>query len=480
MRGGATGLGRAEAFARRHASRFVQELVSLVGIPSISTDPARAGDVRTCALWLARDLRRIGMERVDLIRTPGHPVVLATWRRRPDRPTLLVYGHYDVQPVDPPSEWKYPPFRPVVRNGYLYGRGSSDDKGPLFAHVKALECALRTGGLPLNVVCVLEGEEEIGSPDLGQFLRSNGGALAADAVVVSDTRMLAPDRPTLTYSLRGGLGLELTMRGPRRDLHSGAFGGAVPNPAQAMCEVIASLHDRRGRIAVPGLYRRVREWGTAERAFMARTGPSDAEILRQARAGRGRGESRYSLYERTTIRPALAVNGIGGGYAGPGGKGVIPATAWAKVSLRLVADQEPKEVMRLVLARLRDLVPRGLTLTVRSGLAVRPVVIDRRHPAMDAAARAYVRGFGAAPVFVRSGGSISAVALFQQHLGLDTVLMGFALPEDGMHGPDERFLLANFHRGIRTSLAFMWELARTRVPGPSALVGRPGTGRPSA
>jgi acetylornithine deacetylase/succinyl-diaminopimelate desuccinylase-like protein len=403
------------------------------------------------------------MERIWVAPTPGHPVVIAHRRGAPGRARLLIYGHYDVQPVDPVRAWCLPPFRPTIRDGYLYGRGSSDDKGQLFAHVKALEAEIRAGGPPLDVVCVFEGEEEVGSPHLGAFLRAHRRELASDVAVVSDTRMLGPDRPTLTYSLRGGAGFEIRVRGPAHDVHSGSFGGAAPNPIHAVCDLIAGLHDQHGRVVAPGFYRRVRTWGPAERAFMARTGPSDRQILRDASARPGAGEPRFSLYERTTIRPALTVNGIGGGYSGPGAKGVIPAEAWAKVSLRLVADQDPEEAMRAVFARLREIAPPGVVLEVRRGISVRPALIDRRHPAMRAAVRAYVRGFGVSPVFVRSGGSIPAVSLFREHLGISTMLMGFASPGDRMHAPNERFLISNFFRGIATSRAFMAELARCKA-----------------
>ena len=294
-------------------------------------------------------LRGIGLERVRIVETARHPIVYAASRRLPGRPTVLIYGHYDVQPPDPVGEWHSPPFEPTVRGQDLFGRGVCDDKGQLFTHVKALESYLKTEqSLPVNVKCIFEGEEEIGSPNLIPVIERNKRALTADVAVLSDTRMLGPGRPAINYALRGVLSLELQVRGPRQDLHSGNFGGAVHNPLQALCEVIAKLQDGRGRIVIPGFYDRVRQWSAEERARMRRTGPSDAQIIRDAGAKGGWGEGSYSLYERITLRPAMTVNGITGGYQGPGARGVIPARATAKLSFRLVPDQVPQEVDEMV------------------------------------------------------------------------------------------------------------------------------------
>jgi acetylornithine deacetylase/succinyl-diaminopimelate desuccinylase-like protein len=434
----------------------VAELQDFVRIPSVSAQPRHAADVRRCAAWLAGHMRRVGLEHVRVVATPRHPLVCADWLHAPGRPTVLIYGHFDVQPADPLGEWHTPPFEPVVRGQELYGRGACDDKGQMFAHVKALESYLRTAGrLPVNVRCLFEGEEEIGSPNLKPWLARHRQALAADVAVLSDTRMLAPDRPALTYALRGNLGLELEVRGPRTDLHSGSFGGAVPNPLQALCEIVARLHEDDGRIAIPGFYDRVRRWGDAERDFMARRGPSDAQIVRDAGVSRGWGEPGYSLYERTTIRPALTLNGLSGGYQGPGGKAVIPARALAKLSFRLVPDQDPEEVERLFRAQVVRLTPPTVTTEVRTLSRARPALVDRRHPALRAAAAAYRKGFGAAPVLLRSGGTIPVVNTFQEVLGLPTVLMGFALPDDRIHAPNEKFHLLNFFRGIATCVWFL-------------------------
>lgn len=461
-------------FAAAHRSRFVAELADLIRFPTVSADPRHARDLERCANWLARHLRSIGLEAVTVVPSPGPPLVLAEWRHAPGRPTVLVYGHYDVQPVDPLGEWRFPPFEPTLRGQDLYGRGASDDKGQLFAHVKALESYLRTAGrLPINVRCLFEGEEEIGSPHLGPFLQRHRRRLSADVAVVSDTRMLAPELPAITYALRGDLGLELEVSGPRRDLHSGVFGGAIHNPLQALCDLVAGLHGAGGRIAIPGFYERVRRWGEGERVAMARSGPTDAQVLQEAAARDGWGEDGYSLYERTTVRPAISVAGIVGGYRGHGVKAVIPSRATAKLDVRLVPDQEPLEIERLLRRHLDHVTPPAVRSSLRRTRVSRPVVIDLGHPALRAAAIAYEKGFGKAPVAIRSGGSIPAVGAIQDVLGVSSVLMGFGLADDGIHAPNERFHLPNFDRGIATSIWFLDEIAREAFEGPAAAARMP-------
>jgi len=412
------------AYARAHRRRSLAELEQFVRFPSISAQPRHAEDVKRCAHWLANQLRRTGLDDVSVIATRRHPLVHAAWHGAAGRPTVLIYGHYDVQPVDPLGEWHSPPFAPTVRGQDLFGRGACDDKGQMFAHLKALQAYLQTRhALPVNVKCLFEGEEEIGSPNLVPFVAHNQKALAADVAVMSDTRMLAPDRPALNYAERGALYLELEFRGLAQDLHSGNFGGAVHNPLQALCEIVAALHDADGRIAIPGFYANVRRWGRDERARMARTGPSDRQILRDARVEEGWGESGYTLYERLTIRPALTVNGLTGGYQGPGGKGVIPARALAKLSFRLVPDQDPRDIDRLFRAHIARIVPSTMRATVRTLSSAKPALVDPKHPAMAAAALAYRKGFGAAPVLLRSGGTIPILNTFQEMLGIPTVLM---------------------------------------------------------
>jgi acetylornithine deacetylase/succinyl-diaminopimelate desuccinylase-like protein len=453
----------APAYARAHRGRFLEELKRLVRFPSVSAQTKHAEDVRRCAEWLAGHLKEIGMEGVRVIPTPRHPIVYADWKKAPGLPTVLIYGHYDVQPPDPLKQWTTPPFEPTVRGEHLYGRGACDDKGQLFTHVKALESGLKAAGrLPLNVKVLFEGEEEIGSPNLKPFLQRNAKALAADAAVMSDTRMLGPKQPALTYSLRGGLGMEIEVSGPKTDLHSGTFGGAVHNPLQALCGILARLHDSHGRIAIPGFYDRVRTLDPKERSYMATVGPPDAKILADAGVERPWGERGFTLYERTTVRPSLSICGLTGGYQGEGSKAVIPARASAKLNFRLVPDQDPREIEALVRRHLARLTPPTVRSRVVTHLGARPAEIDRRHPAVRAAAHAYRRGFGAAPVFLRSGGTIPVVNLFQEVLGIPTALMGFALPDDRIHAPNERFFLPNFDRGIATCLAYLEEMAVVR------------------
>jgi len=448
------------AYARAHRRRFVEELKEFVRFPSVSAQPAHAGDVRRCAEWLAAHLARVGLDNARVIRTPRHPIVYADWRHAPGRPTVLVYGHYDVQPPEPLAEWRTPPFEPTLRGEDLYGRGTSDDKGQLFTHVKALECLLRAGpGLPVNVRCLFEGEEEIGSPNLKAFIERNHRALSAGVVVLSDTRMLGPNRPAITYALRGGLSMELEVTGPPQDLHSGNFGGAIHNPAQVLCEVIAALHDARGRVRIPGFYDRVCRPDAAERDYMAHAGPTDRAILRAARAPAGWGEHGWTPYEQTTVRPALTVSGLGGGYQGVGGKSIIPARAFAKINIRLVPEQDPREVEALLRRHVSRLTPPTVRASLKTYFRNSPAVIDRSHPAMRAAFAALREGFGAEPVFVRSGGSIPVVSTFQESLGAPIVLMGFALPDDRIHAPNEKFHLPNFYKGITTSINFLNEVA---------------------
>jgi acetylornithine deacetylase/succinyl-diaminopimelate desuccinylase-like protein len=351
----------------------------------------------------------------------------------------------------------------------LYARGACDDKGQMFTHVKAMEACLRTAGaLPLNVKCIFEGEEEIGSPNLIPFVERNRRALACDMAVISDTQVLAPDRPAINYAERGSLALEVEVHGPGRDLHSGNFGGAVHNPIQALCEIVATLHDSSGRIAIPGVYDSVRIPSQSERTYLKQTGPNDARILETARASEAWGESGYTLYERTTLRPALTVNGIKGGYQGPGGKGVIPASASAKVSFRLVPDQDPVEIDRMFREHMARVKPSSVRMSIRTLASARPALVERDHPAMRAAALAYRKAFGHAPVYLRSGGTIPVVDTFQRVLGAPTVLMGFGLPDDRIHAPNEKFHIPNFYKGIATCIWFLRAAARSQAsPGRS-------------
>lgn len=447
---------RALSYSRSHRAGFLSELKEFLRFPSISSQPQRRMDVKKCAHWLARHLKTIGMERVRVMPTRGNPIVYASWLRAPERPTLIIYGHYDVLPGEPVAEWQTPPFNPTVKGPDLFARGAADDKGQLFCHVKALESYLRTANaLPVNVKCIFEGEEEIGSTHLLPFIDRNRRALRADAAVISDTKMLAPGQPAISYAQRGGLRAEIEVRGPKLELHSGTFGGAVLNPLQAACEIIAVLHDRSGRIAIPGFYDDVRTWSERERNYMARTGPGDSKILQEAKVEHGWGETGYTLYERTTIRPALTLNGLAGGHYGPGVKGVIPTSAVVKLSFRLVPDQDPEQIGKLFREHVARITPRGAEISVKTFSPIQPALVDRKHPAVQAAAFAYKKVFGTLPVFLRSGGSIPVVNAFKESLGIPTVLMGFGLPDDRIHAPNEKFHLPNFFRGIETSVWYL-------------------------
>jgi len=443
-------------YARTRRQEFVAQLKEFLRFPSVSSQPERSGDMGKCAQWLARHLQGIGLDGVRVIRTRGNPIVYASWLRACGRPTLIIYGHYDVLPGEPLREWRTPPFKPTLKNGNLHARGAADDKGQLFSHVKALESYLKTTrALPVNVKCIFEGEEEIGSPHLTSFIARNKRALRADAAVISDTKMLAPDRPAISYAQRGGLRAEIEVSGPAHDLHSGSFGGAVHNPLQALCEMIAELHDANGRVAIPGFYDDVQSWGEKERSFMARNGPGDEQILRDAQVEQAWGERGFSLYECISIRPALTLNGISGGHQGRGSKSIIPSRAVAKLSFRLVPNQDPEKVAQLFRDHIAHITPATVRSVVRTFSPIQPAVVDRHHPAVQAAALAYKQGFGFPPVFIRSGGSIPVVNTFQEILGIPTVLMGFGLPDDHIHGPNEKFHLPNFFKAIATSIWYL-------------------------
>ncbi|MDQ7859838.1 MAG: dipeptidase [Armatimonadota bacterium] len=449
---------RAVAYAREHRARFVAELLDLIRIPSISTAPERAADVARAARWLADHLAALGFDaRVEP--TDGHPLVRAEWLRAPGRPTVLCYGHFDVQPPDPLALWTRPPFEPSVEGDVLYARGASDDKGQLFIHLKAAEAILRTAGaLPVNVKVLLEGEEEIGSPSLAAYLPRHRRALAADAALVSDGALVAPDLPAITTGLRGLLYVEIAVRGARHDLHSGQFGGVAPNAVAAAAQIVAGLKDRRGRVRIPGFYARVRPPSPAEREAWARLPITEAALLREMGTDAAPGEEGVPPIERLWARPTLDVHGIAGGFTGEGMKTVIPSRASAKVSMRLVPDQRPERILARLVRVVPRLAPPGTSVEVRELASARPVLVPLDAPAVRAAARALEATFGVAPAYVRSGGSIPVVAGFTHILRMPTVLMGFGLPDDNLHAPNEKFALANFHRGIEATIRFFYDL----------------------
>ncbi len=450
-------------YAHEHAATFRQQLYELIRIPSVSTDSTLAGEVQRAAQWLADDLRRIGMGNVAVLPTAGHPVVYADWLEAgDDKPTVLIYGHYDVQPADQEKDgWSSPPFEPVEREGFIYARGSSDDKGQAFIHLKAVESLLKTvGALPVNVKFILEGEEEIGSKNLQPFLKTYADMLKADIAVISDTGMTVADQPEVTRALRGLTYMELHVTSSRIDLHSGGYGGAVHNPALALAQIIAKLHNADNSIAVPGFYDKVRPLNEADRAEIAKLAYTDEQFLNITGAPGVWGEEGYTADERVVGRPTMEINGLLSGWTGEGAKTVLPAKAMAKISCRLVADQDPHEIYELTKAYIAQITPS----TVRSELKLLnmgdPAMIDPNLPEMKAAVRAYERGWGKAPLFSRTGGSIPVVADFKRVLGVNTIMLGFGLNTDGAHGPDEHYSIEMFHKGIDTAIYFLEEVAK--------------------
>jgi acetylornithine deacetylase/succinyl-diaminopimelate desuccinylase-like protein len=452
-------------YADSHRAEFLEELKDFLRIPSISTLPEHKDDMQRAAQWVADQLKMAGMERVEIFPTPGHPIVYANWNGAPGAPTVLIYGHYDVQPVDPLDEWQTPPFEPTLRGDDLVARGASDDKGQVFVHIKVVE-ALRqayNGKLPLNIRFLIEGEEEVSSKHLDDFIHAHQDLLRADATVISDGAILSPDQPSIVYGLRGMTYMEIEVKGPRSDLHSGGYGGTVHNPAQALCEIIAALHNPDNSVAVPGFYDKVRPLDPAERAALAKVPFTVEEWQRQTGAPQPWGEAEYTLHERIGARPTLEVNGLISGFTGVGSKTVLPARALAKISCRLVPDQDPFEVEELVRARVRALTPPDVTSEVRGLNYAYPSVVPINSPAMDVAIAAYERGFGARPVFMREGGTLPIVATLQHLFNAPVLLIGFGLHDDNAHAPNEKFWLTGFYKGITTSIALLEGLSKIPV-----------------
>lgn len=449
-------------YACKNHPRFLEELKALLRIPSISTLPENAGDCRRTAESIAAELKRIGMHNVRLLETEGHPLVYADWLHAAGKPTVLVYGHYDVQPIDPLDEWLTPPFEPAERDGNLYARGSADDKGQVYMHVKALESLLATGGsLPLNVRILLEGDEEVGGEGIAAYVASKPADLKADFALVSDTEMFAPGLPTLCVGLRGMIYTEIEARGAKNDLHSGMYGGAAPNPLIALAQIIARLKDEQGHILIPGFYDDIIPPSGAEiKAW--RSLPFDEEHYRTAEVGCPQlvGESGFSVLERTWARPTLDVHGMPGGFTGAGAKTVIPAKALAKVSMRLVPGMTPAKAFEQYKKYVKQIAPAGIELDVRLIHSGDPCLISVDNPYVQAATRALHEVWQRDTVFIRSGGSIPIVGDFDRYLGIPSVMMGFGLPDDNIHAPNEKFKLQNFELGIRSIIRFMEEAGR--------------------
>jgi acetylornithine deacetylase/succinyl-diaminopimelate desuccinylase-like protein len=452
---------KAIEFAEARENTSLQELFEYLRIPSISTLSDHDDHTRRAAQWTADQLRQIGMSRVEIYATPRHPIVYAEHLAAPGAPTVLIYGHYDVQPVDPLEEWEQPPFEPYIKDDHIVTRGAADDKGQTFINFKAIEAllAVTDGKLPLNVKFLIEGEEEVGSASLPPFMQANREMLAADTVVISDTTMHSLEQPAISTSFRGMMYVDVTVRGPAFDLHSGQHGGVVHNPVQALCEIVAALHHPDGSVAVDGFYDKVRPIDDAERAELAQL-YSEEEFRAETGAPQPWGEAQYNLRERIVARPTLELNGINGGFTGEGRKTVLPAKATAKISCRLVPDQDPYEIEQLVRRQIEALTPPTVRVEIETLSYGHPIRVPTDSPAMQAAVRAYEKGFGARPIFMRKGGSLPAVALFSEMLGVPVILAGYGLPTDRVHGPNERFHLECYRRGLRTAITLYDELAR--------------------
>ncbi|MFM1854215.1 MAG: hypothetical protein RL164_1533 [Bacteroidota bacterium] len=447
---------KTQQFIGQNKEKFVAELFDLLRIPSVSADPAFQQNVTACAEFLATHFKQIGLDEVCIYPTAGHPIVYAEKIIDPTLPTVLVYGHYDVQPADPLELWHSPAFEPVIKTteihpeGAIFARGACDDKGQFFMHVKALEAMLKSQELPCNVKLMIEGEEEIGSPNLAIFVKENKAKLKADIILVSDTGMLANDVPSITTGLRGLSYVEVEVTGPNRDLHSGLYGGCVANPINILTQMIASLHDENNHITIPGFYDKVQELSPEDRAEMAKAPYSEEAYCKALDLKATHGETGYSTMERGSIRPTLDVNGIWGGYTGEGAKTVIASKAFAKISMRLVPDQDPEEITKLFQDHFEKIAPNSVRVNVLPHHGGEPVVTPTDSFAYDAAARAYEKTFGKRPIPVRSGGSIPIIAMFEKELGLKTILMGFGLDSDAIHSPNEHYGLFNFYKGIET------------------------------
>jgi acetylornithine deacetylase/succinyl-diaminopimelate desuccinylase-like protein len=441
--------------------RYIEELKHYLAIPSVSALPEHQADVRKCAEWTADHMRHIGLQNVRLIETPGNPVVYSDWLGAPGAPTILFYGHYDVQPVDPVELWETPPFEATVREGEIYARGAADDKGQVFMHFKAVEAHMKQNGrLPVNMKFFIEGEEEVGSLHLDQFVRDNKQMLAADVVVISDSAMFAREVPSICYGLRGLVYYQVDLRGTKSDLHSGVFGGAVANPAFVLAQMLAQMKDKSGKVKITGFYDDVRELTPEERAEWKKLPFDEKAYRKELGAPKLTGEAGYSVLERTWGRPTFEVNGLLSGFTGEGPKTVIPALSMAKVSMRLVPNQNPDTIAKLFEAYVKKIAPSTVELKLTRLHGGKPWMADFDSPYIRAAGRAIEKGFGKTPVFTREGGSIPVVATFQEELGIPSVLFGVGLPDENAHAPNEKLDLANFHGGVIASAYLYQEISQ--------------------
>lgn len=450
------------AYLKKTEKQRRKDLFTLLEFPSVSAKSEHKKDLKNCADWLKKHLTDIGFK-AKVCPTGGHPVVYAEYMVDPKLPTVLYYGHYDVQPPEPLELWKSPPFKPQVRSGYIYARGSADDKGQFFAHVKGLESVIKaTGTLPVNAKLLIEGEEEIHSQNLPKFLKKNKKMLKADICVVSDTAQFDKNTPAVTYGLRGIAAVEVFVYGPNRDLHSGSFGGAVGNPVNILCSMIGQLHDKNGKVTVPGFYARCKPVTAWERKQVKRLPHSDAAYKKELGLTGLHGEKGYSTLERTWSRPTLDINGFTGGYQGEGHKTVLPSVASCKITMRLVPNQDPKDICNRIEKHLKKIAPKSVRVKVDIAGGAKGVVVPTDGPWLAASARAIKAGFGKEPVFMKEGGSIPIVGDFKTILGLDTLLIGFALATDNVHSPNERFRVKDFERGCKTAAELPFELAKVK------------------
>src|SRR4051794_473867 len=439
-----------KAYQTENKERFLNELLELLRIPSISARSEHKADMTLCALAVKEKLQQAGADRAEIFETKGHPVVYAEKITDPAKPTVLVYGHYDVQPPDPLDLWHSGPFDPVIKDGKIFARGSCDDKGQFFMHVKAFEMMVQTNSLPTNVKFIIEGEEEVGSPNLATFIMEKKEMLQADVILISDTAMISLDTPSIDVGVRGLSYIEVEVTGPNRDLHSGVYGGAVANPITILAKMIATLHDENNRITIPGFYDDVIEASEAERAQMSKAPYDEEEYKQDLGVKELWGEKGYTTNERTGIRPTLEVNGIWGGYTGEGAKTVLPSKATAKISARLVPDQNSADITKKMIRFFEENAPGSVTVKAKEHHGGEPYMTPIDSPAYKAAAKAIETTFGKEPVPVRGGGSIPICALFEKELGIKIVFLGFGLDSDNLHSPNEKFDLANFYKGIET------------------------------
>jgi acetylornithine deacetylase/succinyl-diaminopimelate desuccinylase-like protein len=447
-------------YIEENKDRFIEELIELLKIPSVSADPAYISEVKACANEVRSSLIEAGADHVEICETDGHPIVYGEKIIDNNLPTVLVYGHYDVQPADPVELWDSPPFDPVIKNGKIYARGAADDKGQMFMHVKAFEIMMRNDALPCNVKFMIEGEEEVGSVNLGVFVKENKEKLAADVIIISDTSIIANDVPSISVGLRGLSYVEVEVQGPNKDLHSGVYGGAVDNPINVLCDMIAKMKDEDGHITIEGFYDDVEIVSAADRAEMAKAPFDEDDFKKGLGINATRSEKGYSANEGSSIRPTLDVNGIWGGYIGEGAKTVLPAKANAKISMRLVPYQEPEKITALFTEYFERMAPPSVTVKVIPHHGGDPLVIPTDFPGYKAASNAMEETFGKTPIPVRGGGSIPIVALFQKELGLKSILMGFGLASDDIHSPNEHYGIFNYLKGIETIPLFFNHFAK--------------------